>query len=423
MSRTFTTATDDSLIALIAGAQNRLAVIAPGLTTPVARALAARMKELPTLSLTVILDADAEVYRMGYGDAEALEIIRETSINEMFDLREQTGVRIGVVISDYRTMVYAPVSRNVEAGSTTEEKPNAIILHGGATEKLAEATGAAAGETEVGVKGMEPARVAEMAADLKTNPPHPFDLTRKLKVFVTEVQFIELRMPNATFSSHKIKLPPSFQKFEDESLRRDIDSSLKIPIDLETELDVSIKSYRGDETLKVNEAAVTRERREIERVFIHNWKGRGKVILRNDKDQVINEMNRLVEIIKEYHNALKALFDDSKKAFSERLVSEFLGVWQKSPPEHLMRRRKTDKQSCRQDIESEAEGMFQRAVALGTTEAKVVYKDISIEDLKDEKLMDGLRRLMENAGVDQATVRRLFQSGDAAAAKDSFPKV
>ena len=346
MSRTFTTATDDSLIALIAGAQNRLAVIAPGLTTPVARALAARMKELPTLSLTVILDADAEVYRMGYGDAEALEIIRETSINEMFDLREQTGVRIGVVISDDRTMVYAPVSRNVEAGSTTEEKPNAIILHGGATEKLAEATGAAAGETEVGVKGMEPARVAEMAADLKTNPPHPFDLTRKLKVFVTEVQFIELRMPNATFSSHKIKLPPSFQKFEDESLRRDIDSSLKIPIDLETELDVSIKSYRGDETLKVNEAAVTRERREIERVFIHNWKGRGKVILRNDKDQVIKEMNRLVEIIKEYHNALKALFDDSKKAFSERLVREFLGVWQKSPPEHLIRRRKTDKQSC-----------------------------------------------------------------------------
>ena len=423
MSRTFTTATDDSLITLIDGAQNRLAVIAPGLTTPVARALAARMKELPTLSLTVILDADAEVYRMGYGDAEALEIIRETSINEMFDLREQTGVRIGVVISDDRTMVYAPVSRNVEAGSTTEKKPNAIILHGGATEKLAEATGAAAGETEVGVKGMEPARVAEMAADLKTNPPHPFDLTRKLKVFVTEVQFIELRMPNATFSPHKIKLPPSFQKFEDESLRRDIDSSLKIPIDLETKLDVSIKSYLGNETLKVNEAAVTRERREIERVFIHNWKGRGKVILRNDKDQVIKEMNRLVEIIKEYHNSLKASFDDSKKAFSERLVSEFLGVWQKSPPGHLVRRRRTDDQSCRQDIENEADGMFQRAVSLGTTEAKVVYKDISIEDLTDEKLMDGLRRLMENAGVDQATVRRLFQSGDAAAAKDSFPKV
>jgi hypothetical protein len=60
----------------------------------------------------------------------------------MFDLREQPGVRIGVVISDDRTMVYAPVSRNVEAGSTTDEKPNAIMLNGSATENLAAAAGA-----------------------------------------------------------------------------------------------------------------------------------------------------------------------------------------------------------------------------------------------------------------------------------------
>lgn len=86
MGRTFTTATDDSLITLIKGATNRLAVIAPGLTTPVAKALAARMADLPSLSLTVVLDADAEVYRMGYGDPEALEIIREASRNEMFEL-------------------------------------------------------------------------------------------------------------------------------------------------------------------------------------------------------------------------------------------------------------------------------------------------------------------------------------------------
>ena len=423
MSRTFTTATDDSLIALIAGAQNRLAVIAPGLTTPVARALAARMRELPDLSLTVILDADAEVYRMGYGDAEALEIIRETSNEQMFDLREQPGVRIGVVISDNRTMVYAPVSRNVEAGSTTEEKPNAIMLHADATEKLAEATGAAEGEMEVGVTGMEPDRVVEMVADLKTNPPHPFDLTRKMRVFVTEVQFIELRVLNATFGSRKIKLPPHFQKFEDEALRRNIDSSLKIPIDLDTELDISIKSYRGDEMLKVNEAMIKRERDKIEHAFFHDWKGRGKVILRKDKEQFTNEKDRLVKIITEYRKEMKTMFVNSKKEFRKQLVREFLELWQDSPPDRLKRRGQIAEQFLREDIENGADSMFEKAVALGTTEAKVVYKDISIEDLKDEKLMDSLRRLMENAGVDQATVRRLFQSGDAAAARDAFPKV
>ena len=118
---------------------------------------------------------------MGYGNVEALEIIRETSRKQMFDLREQPGVRIGVVVSDNRTKVYVPVSRNVEAGSTTEEKPNAIMLHADATENLAEATGAAEGEMEVGITGMEPDRVAEMAADLKTNPPHPFDSDAKVE--------------------------------------------------------------------------------------------------------------------------------------------------------------------------------------------------------------------------------------------------
>ena len=55
--------------------------------------------------------------------------------------------------------------------------------------------------------------------------------------------------------------------------------------------------------------------------------------------------------------------------------------------------------------------MFEKAVALGTPEAKVVYKDISIEDLKDEKLMTSLRKIMEGAEVDRAIVEKLFRSG------------
>jgi hypothetical protein len=420
MTRTFTTATDDSLIALIQGARTRLALIAPALTTPVADALAARMADLPALSLTVILDADAEVYRMGYGDPEALEIIRKASKDAMFDLREQPGVRIGVVISDDRTMVYAPVSRNVEAGSTTEEKPNAIMLEGAATENLAEAAGAAEGETEIGVMGIKPERVAQMQADLKANPAQPFDLTRKLKVFMTEVQFIELRVPNATFNSRKIKLLPSFQKLENEDLRRDIESSLKIPIDLATEVQIKITSWRGDETLLVNEARIQRERDSIERAFFYDWKGRGKVILRKDKGQLKKELNRWVSIITSYHGALKDKFDESKAAFRERLVAEFLEVWQKSPPDHLTRRGVPSEDASRLDIERAADGMFDKAVTLGTTEAKPVYKDISIEDLKDGELMDSLRKVMENAGVDPKTVEKLFQSGDAAAAQGSF---
>ncbi len=421
MNRTFTTAADSGLIDLIQSARARLAIVAPALTTPVARALATRIADVPTLSLTVILDADAEIYRLGYGDPEALEIIRQASDEAMFDLREQRGVRIGVVISDDRTMVYAPVSRNVEAGSTTDEKPNAIMLEGRSTERLAEATGIAdGGEPEVGLVGMEPKRVAQMEADLKANPPRPFDLTRKLTVFVTEVQFIDLRVPNATFSSRKIKLPPRFQKLENADLRRDINSSLKIPIDLTTETAIRIKSWRGDETLKVNEAYIRRERDSIERAFFHDWKGRGKIILRKDKEQLKKELDRLVAIITAYHDALKDMFEQNKAAFRDRLIAEFVGVWQKSTPDHLSRRGLPTEDACRLDITRQADGMFDRAVTLGMAAANLIYKDISIEDLKDEKLMAGLRKVMENAGVDRATIEKLFQSRTAAAAQGSF---
>ncbi|MHA6346570.1 hypothetical protein [Roseivivax sp. CAU 1761] len=203
MTRTFTSATDESVIEMIRTASSRLAVIAPGVTTPVAKAIAERMADLPSLSLTVVLDADPEVCRTGYGDTEALSIIRHASKESMFDLREQPGVRIGVIISDERTMVYAPVSRNVEAGSTSAERPNAIVLGGPATETLAVASGTTPppeahqpntetdqqADQEIGHEALRPTRVEEMEADLKANPPRPFDLTRRLTVFVSEVQF------------------------------------------------------------------------------------------------------------------------------------------------------------------------------------------------------------------------------------------
>jgi hypothetical protein len=67
-TRTFAVASDDALIELLSSARSRLVVIAPALTKPVADAVARRFNELGQLSVTVILDADPEVYRLGFGD-------------------------------------------------------------------------------------------------------------------------------------------------------------------------------------------------------------------------------------------------------------------------------------------------------------------------------------------------------------------
>jgi len=147
--RTFTVATDAAVISLIENAARRLVVIAPALSRAVANALAARFDDLERLDIRVILDADAEVYRLGFGEREALEVIRDAASRSLLDLRVQPGVRIGVIISDEDTMVFAPISKNIEAGSDSVEKPNAIILRGASADSIARAAGAQPDDTSV----------------------------------------------------------------------------------------------------------------------------------------------------------------------------------------------------------------------------------------------------------------------------------
>ena len=121
----------------------------------------------------------------------ALDVVRNASKANHFDLRVQPGVRIGVVISDDVTMLFAPVPMLIEAGSTTDEKPNAIIINGGDIGRIAEATGASdvnSKKQEVGTRAMTPELADALDRDLTANPPQKFDVARALRVFSSRVQ-------------------------------------------------------------------------------------------------------------------------------------------------------------------------------------------------------------------------------------------
>ncbi len=421
MSRTFTTASDERLIALINDAKNRLAVIAPGLTTPVARALAARMADLPHLSLTVVLDADAEVYRMGYGDLEALEIIREASRNEMFDLRNQPGVRIGVVIADNRTMVFAPVSRNVEAGSVTEEKPNAIMLDGSATQKLAEASGVAEGEMEVGITGMKSELVDKMTANLKKNPPKPYDLTRKLTVFTAAAEFVELKVSNYQLSKRRVPLPDEFIGVGDAALKERISGQIRAPLDGIGAQRIRIEFDGKSEELLVDEAFIEKERKEIEDAFTYVLPKKGRLILKQDRADFDRQMARFEQIVAKFRDALNTSIETARGGFQEQMVKEFAERWKLNPPSFLKRRSNgEDPEKITNAIIDGANKLFSKIVNFAAPEVIVNYKGIVIEDIENLEFQNMLRNVMEKARVDQSTLDKLFETGDAAVAQGSF---
>ena len=144
--------------------------------------------------------------RIGYGDVDVLKMIRRATALRQIETREHPSVRIGVIVSDNRTMVFSPVPRNVEAASTNIEQPNALMIEGEAVETLACAFASDRPRTEVGMTELTSEQVDETVKDLTENPPRPFDLSRRLTVFRSEVQYVELTLKKccASFAQDSI---------------------------------------------------------------------------------------------------------------------------------------------------------------------------------------------------------------------------
>ena len=95
----------------------------------------------------------------------------------------QKGVRIGLVVADSDVLVYSPTPQLIEAGSNSEEKPNAIRITGIGPKESSLACGANDAQVlglgqEVGLNIASEETVKATKADLEENPPRRFDLVR-----------------------------------------------------------------------------------------------------------------------------------------------------------------------------------------------------------------------------------------------------
>jgi len=260
--KTFVPVDDAALMGLIQAAKQRIVFIAPGMTLPVAKALGHRIEDMDQLNITLVLDSDEEVFRIGYGDMAALEYLHTLANRQGFSLRRQLGLRVGVLLSDENMMVWSPTPRSVEAppdsqavapgndntdvspapaagrpnfaatagapplavGGGTKAPPasavpasappapvapNGLMLGANPAAQLAKAVSAEGTATrpqdgEIGRQAITPAEVKDTAAALKKNPPIPVDLARVTRVFSTKLQFVEYKVTRAKLSKMKL---------------------------------------------------------------------------------------------------------------------------------------------------------------------------------------------------------------------------
>ena len=176
-----------------------------------------------------------------------------------------------------------------------------------------------------------------------------------------------------------------------------------------------------DDELQVDEAFIEKERKEIEDQLTYALPKKGRVILKRDRADFDRQIERLVQILKKYRDALETSVDNAREDFKEQMLKEFRERWMSNPPSFLIRRSDGDDPNrITAEILRRADNLFSRIVNYDPPEVIVNYKGIVIEDIQDRDFRARLRDAMEQAGVDKDTLDKLFETGDAAAAQGSF---
>lgn len=185
--------------------------MAPGVSEKVPDALGGRFSQEDKLRIEVVLDADPEVYRLGFGTVSGITKLKSHAQTHMFGLRHQPGIRIGILIADDKTLIYAPTPLLIEAGSTSAEKPNVVLLQDQEASPIAKAAGATPDALpmsgEIGNDPLTPQQLQAATEDLDRNPPKPFDLARQANVFSSQVQYVDFHMKKYKLNNKHVRIP------------------------------------------------------------------------------------------------------------------------------------------------------------------------------------------------------------------------
>lgn len=331
---TFCAVDDSALIGLIQGARKRIVFIAPGVHEPVAKALGKRFSEIDGLDVTVVIDPDEDVCRIGYGDAEGLKLISDFAKRSGFWVRSQPGLRVGVLLTDENTLVWSPTPRSVEAppSSTSHQDalfaepkkltPNGLLLGNNPGDQLAKAVAAEGidadpSQAEIGKSAVTPEQVKTTVDELKKNPPIPVDLARVTRVFSSKLQFVELEIKGAKISQTQLSVPNELLNADAKGeLQGLIQSKLRAFADFKN-VEVAVPAFLDGEALldnegkarltQVSEASLQRSRTALEKRFIYDIPGYGRLLSKDEKNCFEKQVDAIKKQLLAHSKELKKL--------------------------------------------------------------------------------------------------------------------
>ena len=391
--KTFTFINNEKLCDIVESARNHIIYAAPSISEAVAKSLCDFKEKNSDAALRVIIDADAEAFRLGFGEPAGLVLLTEKQI----DVRRAEGLRIGVFVADEDAWVYSPTPEIIFTQPTFDIN-NAIqvsvlfaeqILLSVAPDVrvtpeediLNESFIAADLTPEIGSIKLESRDIEKIEKDLKENPPQKFDAARKVRVYQGYFQFVELHLTGCQLTRHTINIPKSLLNIaEDNDFRNRIKSTCRLVDDT------------GDFSRKIKdiESQVADVRKHFTRPLGKNY---GVVILRKVRNEFEAEIEKIRGDLKKLSEEVKESLQKEIDNSHSNLIKMLLPNVVSNPPKKLTA------QLWEEVTEDNAQRFIEKEIAreipttdklIGEMKLEYYYKDVTFESLNDENFIKAI---------------------------------
>lgn len=372
---------EQSLTDMIRGARGTITFVGPGMTVGLASAIQDTLKQRQDIELTLTVDLDPEVCRLGFGELAAVELLQALAAQRPGILRRQSGIRLCALTVDSNTIVFPPVPRLVESPT---EVPAAISI----SVSLPEGERASIGQQvhhNVSSAPATPDNIHVLKQDLQENPPLPFDLSHKVHVFNAQFEFVEFELKGLALSRKKVPLPSFLMGLSrDPKTQNLLQSNFRLI---------------GDDTELSSDVVLKLKQRLIDRYLIGLPKY-GNVILRTQKPRFERSVRLLRHFIGRYQKKVEKLLTEEMKKNQDTVAKMlFPLVRQNVPSDWRKYFTGTPSDSELRDLLSDALARAFGAPSdhLQKMSCSVIFKGITYELLSDKQFVETARKHVKSA--------------------------
>ncbi len=424
--KTFTFINNKQLVQIIEAAKKHIIYAAPSVSKTVAESLCKFKESDQSVTLRVIVDADPEVFRLGFGEQSGVELLADKAV----DVRRAPGLRVAVLLVDDKAWVYSPtpeiileqpgaaisnaVQVNVEFAkqilfsiapdlsmSADEDVLDEALLTKGFSPEIAEPNSTVKSvldesyltddlTPEIGTEPLTDEDLKTIKVELEESPPQKFDQKRRVRVYQGYFQFVELSFSGCRMTSKTITLPKYLLNVADPELRDRVKTTCRV-LGEESGLTTQIKMF--EETVKDLRADCLKPLGEPY----------GSVILRSRRAEFDGKLENikaeLTELRKTIKQDLEAEIEASRKSLLEMLLP---GLMKNPPPQISRAGRELDEEFLKKYLDFELGKQMPRPEQLiSNMNLSCVYKDVTFEMLNGDEFIKAIKKNYADKNFDK----------------------